>query len=636
MRRIGADVLRTDTRSQDETSELLQSDVTEELQVGAASHIDVCDSTPQAACVGRKRARATSSRVMKKISRTRGIGRKARRTCAAPDCKKQPGFAMPNSARAIFCGSHKVPGMVNVVHKTCEADQCTKRPSFADPGAKIGRFCVQHKKEGMVNVHGLRCKEGDCAKRPGFAFLGATIGMFCARHKKEGMVNVVDKRCEAEGCDVRASFSFPGDTRRRFCVTHKQDGMLDVVSRKCEREGCDTQPVFAGLGEQVGRFCSEHKTDTMVDVMSRRCEHPSGCLTHPVFSDPGERLGRFCATHKAQGMVNVVDKRCEEAGCDKRPTFAKEGELRARYCAFHKERGMVDVHNKLCDMEGCSTHAYYGVPGQFACRCTLHREPLMTRFPRRRCRTKGCLKLALFGPRVGSAERCETHKLEDDADHVQRICSSCGLPWVLNAENLCDTCSPEGRASVHRKELLVRRWLEAADSGVPKTFVHDRRVEDGCSRKRPDFLFDMGAFVVVLEVDENQHEAYQCSSCAAGAIVIDTSLGAQAPHVRPAPDFITCTHACTCEWMRLYTILQDCGGRQMRVVRYNPDAFTPVGSTKKSRTGPALRKKAVLTTLSAAINRPFHDQDAILTVQYVCYDGANSSLISQTFECNPL
>ena len=43
------------------------------------------------------------------------------------------------------------------------------------------------------------------------------------------------------------------------------------------------------------------------------------------------------------------------------------------------------------------------------------------------------------------------------------------------------------------------------------SWVADRTVPGGCSRRRPDLLLDLGYQVIVLEVDENQHSAYDCS-----------------------------------------------------------------------------------------------------------------------------
>ena len=34
---------------------------------------------------------------------------------------------------------------------------------------------------------------------------------------------------------------------------------------------------------------------------------------------------------------------------------------------------------------------------------------------------------------------------------------------------------------------------------------------DGCSKRRPDLLLDMGYHIIIVEVDENKHTGYDCS-----------------------------------------------------------------------------------------------------------------------------
>jgi hypothetical protein len=72
------------------------------------------------------------------------------------------------------------------------------------------------------------------------------------------------------------------------------------------------------------------------------------------------------------------------------------------------------------------------------------------------------------------------------------------------------------------------------------TWVADKRVQDGCSLRRPDLLLDMGSHIIIVEVDENQHSDYDCS----------------------------------CEHKRLMQISQDLGHRPIVFIRFNPDAYT--------------------------------------------------------------
>ena len=71
------------------------------------------------------------------------------------------------------------------------------------------------------------------------------------------------------------------------------------------------------------------------------------------------------------------------------------------------------------------------------------------------------------------------------------------------------------------------------------TWITDKRVQDGCSRRRPDMLLDLGYQVVVVEIDENQHRYYDCS----------------------------------CQNKRLMELSQDVGHRNMIFIRFNPDAY---------------------------------------------------------------
>ena len=72
------------------------------------------------------------------------------------------------------------------------------------------------------------------------------------------------------------------------------------------------------------------------------------------------------------------------------------------------------------------------------------------------------------------------------------------------------------------------------------SWVCDKKVQDGCSLRRPDLLLDMGTHIIIVEVDENKHSGYDCS----------------------------------CENKRLMEISQDSGHRPIVFIRFNPDGYT--------------------------------------------------------------
>ncbi len=56
------------------------------------------------------------------------------------------------------------------------------------------------------------------------------------------------------------------------------------------------------------------------------------------------------------------------------------------------------------------------------------------------------------------------------------------------------------------KENAVATFLKEKFPDV--TWKCDKRVEDGCSKRRPDLLLDMESHIVIVEVDENSHDVY--------------------------------------------------------------------------------------------------------------------------------
>jgi len=72
------------------------------------------------------------------------------------------------------------------------------------------------------------------------------------------------------------------------------------------------------------------------------------------------------------------------------------------------------------------------------------------------------------------------------------------------------------------------------------TWILDKKVLDGCSKRRPDILGDMGTHIIIIEVDENKHTNYDSS----------------------------------CENKRLMELSQDLYYRPIVFIRFNPDDFT--------------------------------------------------------------
>jgi hypothetical protein len=73
--------------------------------------------------------------------------------------------------------------------------------------------------------------------------------------------------------------------------------------------------------------------------------------------------------------------------------------------------------------------------------------------------------------------------------------------------------------------------------GESLTIVCDKKIEGGCSLRRPDLFIDLGSHCIIIEVDENQHRQYSC------------------------------------EEKRMIDLYEDTGFRKMVFLRFNPDAY---------------------------------------------------------------
>lgn len=78
------------------------------------------------------------------------------------------------------------------------------------------------------------------------------------------------------------------------------------------------------------------------------------------------------------------------------------------------------------------------------------------------------------------------------------------------------------------------------------SWISDKKIDSGCSRRRPDLLLDANTYILIIEVDENKHSNYDCS----------------------------------CENKRLMEISQDLGHRPIVFIRFNPDDYIDSNGTK--------------------------------------------------------
>jgi len=278
----------------------------------------------------------------------------------------------------------------------------------------------------------------------------------------------------------------------------------------CKENNCNVIPNFNVKFCKTALYCSTHKKEGMVNVKSKLCVE---CNIQAAFNVEGSKGALYCSTHKKKGMVNIKNKTCFE--CKKQPTFNVVGK-KALYCSTHKKEGMVDVISKTC-LE-CKKQPNFNIEGS---------------------------KTALY---------CATHKKEGMVDVKNKTCKSdwCSTIVKDKYEGYCLFCyinlfpdKPVSR-NYKTKEYAV---VEFVKSKFPTlNLIADKIVSGGCSKRRPDLLLDLLYQIVIIEIDENQHEEYDCS----------------------------------CQNKRIMELSQDLGHRPIVFIRFNPDDYEKDGTNISS------------------------------------------------------
>ena len=171
---------------------------------------------------------------------------------------------------------------------------------------------------------------------------------------------------------------------------------------------------------------------------------------------------------------------------------------------------MIDVKHKTCIYEGCDTRPSYNLAGEKrGIYCDKHRLVDMIDVVSKSCKSEWCQTIPHFNKYDGYCLRCFIYLFPD---------------------------KPVSR-NYKTKEYSVVEFIKTKFHHFD--FVADKIVSGGCSRRRPDLLLDLLYQIIIIEVDENQHQDYDC----------------------------------TCENKRVMELSQDLGHRPIVFIRFNPDDY---------------------------------------------------------------
>ena len=465
-----------------------------------------------------------------------------KRLCTEGTCSAEARYGFPGGA-AVRCGEHREEAKADVRAKLCRHEGCLTQPTFGYDG--VATHCGTHRDPRMPNVRAPRC-HGCQALHPQYAQDGAEGGQFCKQCALPDMVNVVEKRICA--CGTRATFGNVQDAKSgkpTCCVNCKSDDMEDVTNRRCAHAACRIiNPAFNEEHSLRGKFCSVHKEAGMVDVHRVLCQEAGcpttasyGCVHDRKFVSCGYHATKdmillrssracaeegcgvlfacfgyspldksfYCKTHARDGMMDVKNQRCDHQDCHTLvPRYGHKGNRYGqRYCDSHAAEDMVDLYTKTCAF--CAATALYGYPGRSPQFCTDHKMVNTLLRPRRKC--SHCRSPATHGHYT--AERCEACALREDRDFVEKKCTTCDLLWPLYEGGKCAYCIGNSHIRKKKESQLVKHLKDAFPEAPPT--LCDKVPADlkACGdRYRPDVLWDMGHYAIIVECDEGQHRSY--------------------------------------------------------------------------------------------------------------------------------
>jgi hypothetical protein len=327
------------------------------------------------------------------------------------------------------------------------------------------------------------------------------------------MVDVKNKKCIHPNCNKHPIYNYQNKKVAKYCGIHKLVDMVNVKNKTCVQENCKTQPNYNYQDEKVAKYCSKHKLKNMVNVVSKTCIHPN-CKTIPCFNYQDEKVRKYCSEHKLENMVDIVHKTCIHPNCKTQPNYNYQDEKVAKYCSEHKLENMINVIHKTCIHLNCKTQPNYNYQDE---------------------------KVAKY---------CSTHKLENMIDIVSKRCKSkfCDIFVSKKYDGYCLRCyihlfpdKPVAR-NYKTKEKNVTDFITINFQNL--NWITDKKINDGCSRRRPDLLLDLGYQIIIVEIDENQHIDYDCS----------------------------------CENKRMMELSQDVNHRPIIFIRFNPDDYKNVNN----------------------------------------------------------
>ena len=252
---------------------------------------------------------------------------------------------------------------------------------------------------------------------------------------------------------------------------------------------CDKRPTF-NIINNPALYCKDHKKPEMVNVTHKKCIHSKRIQLckecYGISLCEHNNIKYVCKQCKGSSICehNKVKSKCKN--CEG-STYCVHNKVK-RTCIECKGTGLC-IHNKrkeVCkDCHGSNI-------------CIHNKEK---RYCKDCCGSAICTHNKLKtqckqcgGSSLCKTPNCETIKKNSKYDGHCAFCYYHIFPDKPNSRNY------------KTKERSVTEFI--IETFPEYTWITDKKVEDGCSLRRPDLLLDLGYQVIIIEIDETQHKNY--------------------------------------------------------------------------------------------------------------------------------
>ena len=314
---------------------------------------------------------------------------------------------------------------------------------------------------------------------------------------------------------------------------------MNVTSKvRRKRKRC-TFPECTKNARDASDFCKAHNggkrctfpecTKSAVEGATCFCRAHGGGkrCTFSECTKGAERATAFCVAHGG-------GKRCIFLECTKSARGATDfcnAHGGGKRCIFPKCTKCARLPTYFCNAHGggnrCTFLNCMTITAGATDFCILHGGGKRCTFSK--C-TKGAIGFTNFCKSHGGGKRCTFLECTKSSQGATAFCSAHGggkrcpncIDWIdshganKKFNGFCARCycrlfpnDPRVRRNNKTKEGAVLCHVKQCFPEL--TIVNDRRINGGCSAKRPDIFIDLLTHVIIIEVDENAHITYDQS-----------------------------------------------------------------------------------------------------------------------------